>query len=91
MSNNLSVESLSTPEKLALMERLWESLSQRPSDVPSPAWHGAVLAERIAAVREGRASFVDWEDAKKRLQPWPRVELRHQSGIDTERERTYTF
>jgi hypothetical protein len=27
-----------------------------------------VLAERIAAVREGRASFVDWEDAKKRLQ-----------------------
>jgi hypothetical protein len=24
MSNNLSVESLSTPEKLALMERLWE-------------------------------------------------------------------
>jgi hypothetical protein len=50
------------------MERLWVSLSQRPSDVPSPAWHGAVLAERIAAVREGRTSFVDWEDAKKRLQ-----------------------
>lgn len=68
MSTDLSVESLSTPEKLALMERLWESLSQRPSDVPSPAWHGAVLAERIAAVREGRTSFVDWEDAKKRLQ-----------------------
>jgi putative addiction module component (TIGR02574 family) len=67
MSKDLSVESLSTPEKLALMERLWESLSQRPPDVPSPAWHGAVLAERIAAVREGRTSFVDWEDAKKRL------------------------
>jgi putative addiction module component (TIGR02574 family) len=68
MSTDLSVESLSTPEKLALMERLWESLSQRPPDVPSPAWHGSVLAERIAAVREGRTSFVDWEDAKKRLQ-----------------------
>jgi hypothetical protein len=50
------------------MERLWESLSQRPADVPSPAWHGAVLADRIAAVREGRTTFIDWEDAKKRLQ-----------------------
>ena len=68
MSTDLSVESLSTPEKLALMERLWVSLSQRPPDVPSPAWHGAVLAERIAAVREGRTAFIDWEDAKKRLQ-----------------------
>ena len=68
MSTDVSVDSLSTPEKLALMERLCESLSQRPADVPSPAWHGAVLADRIAAVREGRTTFIDWEDAKKRLQ-----------------------
>jgi len=68
MSTDVSVDSLSTPEKLALMERLWESLAQRPADVPSPAWHGAVLADRIAAVREGRTTFIDWEDAKKRLQ-----------------------
>ena len=50
MSTDVSVESLSTPEKLALMERLCDSLSQRPSDVPLPAWHGAVLAERIAGI-----------------------------------------
>jgi len=68
MRADVSVDSLSTPERLALMERLWESLSQRPADVPSPAWHGAVLADRIAAVREGRTTFIDWEDAKKRLQ-----------------------
>ncbi len=44
-----------------------DDLSRRPESIPSPQWHGALLAERIAAVREGRATFVDWDSAKKRL------------------------
>jgi putative addiction module component (TIGR02574 family) len=68
MSVDISLESLSTVEKLALMERLWIDLSRHPEDVPSPAWHGAVLEERREAVRQGRTNFVAWEDAKKRLQ-----------------------
>jgi len=63
MSIDISIATLNTSEKLALMERLWEALSQRPADVPSPKWHGAVLAERIAAVRDGRSKFVDWNEA----------------------------
>jgi putative addiction module component (TIGR02574 family) len=61
------VDALNTREKLALMERLWEALSQRAADVPSPKWHGAVLAERIAASRDGRSKFVDWDEAKEHL------------------------
>jgi hypothetical protein len=49
------------------MERLWAELSRRTEEVPSPEWHGQVLAEREAAIREGRSAFVDWDDAKKRL------------------------
>ena len=67
MSVNLPIEDLTLPEKLALLERLWSDLSRRPQDVPSPEWHGDVLAERIAAVREGRSQFVEWNEAKKRL------------------------
>ncbi len=67
MSIDISVDALNTNEKLALMERLWESLSQRPADVPMPEWHGAVLAERIAAVRDGRSKVIDWDQAKERL------------------------
>ena len=67
MSIDISVDALNTSEKLALMERLWDSLSQRPADVPSPKWHGDVLTERIAAVRDGRSKFVDWDEAKERL------------------------
>lgn len=66
-ASTLPIESFSVAEKLMLMERLWDDLSRRPSDVPIPEWHGAVLAERQAAVREGRTSFVEWEAAKKRL------------------------
>ena len=67
MNMDISVDALNTSEKLALMERLWEALSQRPADVPSPKWHGDVLTKRIAAVRDGRSKFVDWDEAKERL------------------------
>lgn len=67
MSGDVAIESMTLTEKLALMERLWSDLSRRPDDVPSPEWHGAVLAERQAAVRDGRTAFVDWDVAKKRL------------------------
>ena len=63
----ITLDALSTPEKLALMERLWTNLSQRPQDVPSTKWHAEVLAERIAALHAGRTAFVDWQDAKQRL------------------------
>lgn len=63
----IPIETLSTEEKLLLMERLWDDLSRRPSNVPVPDWHGDILAERLAGVREGRTSFVDWEAAKERL------------------------
>jgi putative addiction module component (TIGR02574 family) len=67
MSVDISVEHLTVPEKLALMEKLWDDLSRRPENVPSPEWHGDVLAERIAAVRDGRTDFVPWDDAKRRF------------------------
>jgi putative addiction module component (TIGR02574 family) len=66
-ASTLSLETLSVAEKLLLMERLWDDLSRRPSDVPVPEWHGEVLSEREAAVREGRTTFVEWEAAKERL------------------------
>jgi len=67
MSTEISLDKLTVAEKLALMERLWDDLSRHPEDVPSPQWHGDVLAERMAAVRDGRTDFVNWDDAKRRL------------------------
>jgi putative addiction module component (TIGR02574 family) len=63
----IPIESFTVAEKLLLMERLWEDLSKRPSNVAPPEWHGDVLAARLAAVKEGRTEFVDWDAAKERL------------------------
>ena len=64
---DIRLETLSTTEKLILMERLWVDLSSRPHELQSPDWHGDVLSARLHAVADGKTKFVDWEDAKRRL------------------------
>lgn len=66
-ASELPLENLSLAEKLLLMERLWGELSRRPSDIPSPDWHGDILSQRAKAVQDGRTAFQDWEAAKQRL------------------------
>ena len=66
-ASDLPLEGYSLNDKLLLMERLWEDLSRRPADIPSPDWHGDILTQRQRAVRDGQTSPVDWESAKQRL------------------------
>lgn len=68
MSAEIALDKMTVAEKLELLEKLWENLSQRPENIPSPDWHGDVLAERARAVREGRTHFEAWEDVKRQLQ-----------------------
>jgi hypothetical protein len=42
----LPLKEMTVAEKLQLMEVLWDDLSRNPEDIPSPAWHEEVLAER---------------------------------------------
>ena len=68
MSTGIPIDGLTVTQKLDLMERIWVDLAQNPSDIPSPDWHGDILAQRLQAVENGDVEFVDWADAKKRLQ-----------------------
>lgn len=42
------IEGLSFQEKIAAMELIWRELSAEPVSFPSPAWHEAVVADRLA-------------------------------------------
>jgi hypothetical protein len=64
----LPLNEMSVEEKLQAMEILWEDLSRRSEDVPSPDWHDAVLREREAALERGDEEIEDWESAKRRIQ-----------------------
>ena len=54
-------------EKLRVMETLWNDFTRDKEQFESPEWHGEVLRERAARVKQGKESFVDWEAAKNQL------------------------
>lgn len=63
----LALKALSRPEKLRMMEALWEDLCADAPSLSSPAWHEQALLAAQRAHDSGGASFVDWQDAKQTL------------------------
>lgn len=66
MNTPITIENLTTDEKIELMEKLWEDLSSSP-DYSPPAWHGDELGRRRNAVKEGRETYTDWNKAKEEI------------------------
>ena len=58
---------MSYAAKLRMMEELWDDLCRSPEGMPSPAWHGEVLAARAERVAKGEAKFREWADVRERL------------------------
>ncbi len=67
MAATIDLHLMTTPDKLRLMEALWQDLSSKQSEVSSPEWHQSVLSERDRLITSGEESFIDWEVAKKKL------------------------
>ena len=63
----LPLDKMTTSDKLAAMERLWEDLCRSPESVPSPSWHEDVLSAKEKRIKEGRAEFVAFDAAKARI------------------------
>lgn len=54
-------------EKLLTMEALWEDLAGSEENVETPEWHKDILDHRERLITEGKAHFIDWEQAKKEI------------------------
>jgi hypothetical protein len=67
MGSTLPLDKMTTSEKLAEMERFWDDPCRNPEDVPSPSWHGDVLAERERQVAEGKMRFIDLDEANEQI------------------------
>jgi hypothetical protein len=67
MPVELPLDRMSLPEKLRLMEVLWDDLTRKPDDIPSPAWHKDVLEDIRRRAESGEEQFSDWESAKKEI------------------------
>lgn len=58
---------MSLHEKLAMMESLWEELTESAESFESPAWHKEILDERRKRVASGEAKFTEWKTAKAEM------------------------
>ena len=67
MQTTIDLKQMSLPDKLSLMEALWDELCRREEDVPVSDWHKQILDEREQQIKEGKATFGEWEGAKERI------------------------
>jgi putative addiction module component (TIGR02574 family) len=65
--NFTSVFDLSPPEKLQLVEDLWDDLAATPEAVPVHEWQKQELARRKANLQSNPASGLSWEEVKRRV------------------------
>ena len=63
----LPLQKMSRDEKLRAMEALWADLSKDDDRFESPVWHAQALREAERAMKNGKAKFSDWKEAKKRI------------------------
>jgi hypothetical protein len=67
MSGEVPLDRMSFPEKLRLFEALWDDLTRKPDNFPSPTWHQDVLRECQRRAESGEEQFSDWEAAKDEI------------------------
>jgi len=67
MSIDLPLDSMTTTEKLQVLEAVWASLCREPVEFQSPDWHRRVLEERKQRLESGQATVSNWREAKQRF------------------------
>lgn len=65
-----SVFDLTPPEKLQLVEDLWDDLAATPEAIPIHDWQKEELARRKANLQKHPASGSSWDHVKARI--WSR-------------------
>lgn len=58
---------LSIPQRIELVEELWDSIAAAPEEVPVPDWQKEELDRRKAEYLKHPESAVPWPEAKERI------------------------
>lgn len=67
MDVTLPLDQMTVAEKLRVLETVWDDLCRNQANVPSPNWHGDVLAVRERRLATGSERTANWEEAKRRI------------------------
>jgi putative addiction module component (TIGR02574 family) len=55
------IASMTVAERLELAELIWESMSDRPDQIPLPDWHKSIIEDRLAAYEKDPSAVMTWE------------------------------
>jgi len=66
-AETIDLSALSTPQKVALMERLWVALSQSTEPPQPPSWHIHELAQREGEWNDRTNVAEDWAAVREAL------------------------
>jgi putative addiction module component (TIGR02574 family) len=61
------ISRMSSAERLATMELLWESFAKEGIDYPSPDWHGPILAARSELIASDKPDWLTVDELQARL------------------------
>jgi hypothetical protein len=61
------IHQLPLRDKLLLLEAIWDDISRQEQDLEVPQWHKELVDERERLLADGKAKFVDWEQAKRQI------------------------
>ncbi|MFQ5598876.1 MAG: addiction module protein [Nitrospiria bacterium] len=65
------INRLSLPEKLLLVEDIWDSIVLGDLELPIPQWQKEELDKRYQHYLHGKPSLHDWQDVHKSLRKEP--------------------
>jgi len=63
----IDIEKMTPEERLRLIEDLWESLRDRPEDLPLSSAHRDELDRRLDEFDRGDTKTIPWDEVKRRL------------------------
>lgn len=66
-TTKFDISTLTVPERLELMEALWDSLIESPDALPVGEVQRAVLDQRLAAYEKNPADGSTWYDVRARI------------------------
>jgi putative addiction module component (TIGR02574 family) len=64
---SLGIDRLSVPDRILLLEEIWDSIAANPEDVPLTDGQRAELDVRLAAYETDPEAGSDWNEVKARL------------------------
>lgn len=65
--NSITLDKMSTEEKIQIMEEIWVNLCNQAESLTSPKWHQTELSQREKAIQTGHDEFLDWGVAKNQI------------------------